>query len=218
MVENVAKVVGRSMLHESKLQDKRVLGVFSSWGGICACFVERDRILNGVNSLIGEIGHMVLDPDSDITCGCGGHGCFERLVSNEQLRKYVAESIASYPDSLLNSFSIDELNVSTVFSASTLGDAFAQKISTRLARFFAMALRNVALSFDPEVVVFQGDFSAADELFRETIYQDLGSFLYYPSRNPFNLYFDQRPIQELNIRGSYTMLLDHLFSNSALYE
>lgn len=217
LVENVAKVVGRSILHNPEYQDKRVLAVFSSWGGICACFIDHDRILNGVNSLIGEIGHMVLDPDSTVTCGCGNYGCFERLASTEQLRAYVAGTISQHPDSILNHLSVPELHISDIFSASALADPYAQSISARLGQCFALALRNITLCFDPEVVVFHGDFAAADDHFRQTIMQKLAASRYYPKAGPFTLQFDPRPIQELNTRGACTMLLDHIFSDASVY-
>ena len=36
---------------------------------------RKGRILGGKNSLIGEIGHMIIDPSDPETCGCGSHGC-----------------------------------------------------------------------------------------------------------------------------------------------
>lgn len=218
LVENVAKVVGRSLLHERRLQDKRILTVFSSWGGVCGCFIEKGQIMNGKDSLIGEIGHMVLLPDDQEPCGCGSHGCFERLVSNERLRKTVAATREQHPESMLAAIPIQDLTVQTVFLASSRGDQYAQELSCQLARYFAMALRNVSLIFDPDLVVFQGDYANANDLFLQQFHQALNEFRYYPSAGPFLLELDRRPIEELDISGAYTLLLDHLFSDAALYE
>ncbi|MCI8524773.1 MAG: ROK family protein [Oscillospiraceae bacterium] len=217
-LENVAKVTGRAFLHEPTLRDKRVLVVFSSWGGVCGCFLEKDRILNGKDSLIGEIGHMTLMPDDPEQCGCGGYGCFERLVSNERLRQNAARSLPDHPESLLNSLSIPELTVETLFSVCGHGDAFARELVSLLAKYFAMAMRNLTLSFDPDVVVLQGEYAAACDFFCEQFHQYLHQFQYYPERGSFTLQLDRRPIQELNVRGGYTLLLDHFFSDATLYE
>ena len=218
LVENVAKVVGRSCLHEADLQDKRVLTVFSSWGGVCACFLEKDRILNGKHSLIGEIGHMVLAPDDTEQCGCGGFGCFERLVSNERIRETVCSHPEQYESSLLRYRPIAQLTVGDIFDASRQEDPYARELSAGLARYFAMALRNITLVFDPEVVVFQGEYAAADDFFCLRFRRYLQTFRYYPDHGPFTLRLDNRPIQDLDARGAYTLLLDHIFSDSALYE
>lgn len=217
LVENVAKVVGRSILHEKELQDKRVLTVFSSWGGVCASFIERGRILNGRDALIGEIGHMILAPDSPELCGCGCRGCFEQLVSNEQLRRCVRRAAAGHPDSPLSQTPLDTLTVGDVFRASAGGDAYAQELSAQLAHYFAVALHNISVAFDPELVVFHGEYAAAGRYFQERCLQELRAFQYYPNSGPFQLYMDRRPIQELDVRGAYTLLIDRLFSSASLY-
>jgi len=218
LAENVSKVVARSLLHEKEIRDRRVLAVFSAWGGVCASFIEHDRILNGRDSLIGEIGHMTLAPDDDERCGCGGYGCFERLVSDARIRRAAAEILARRPDSALGRAPLASLTVKDVFAASAGGDEGAREIDAGLARYFAMALRNVSLSFNPELVVFHGDYAWADDYFRARLYDNLRAFRYYPADEPFELRLDRRPIRELDLRGAYTLLLDRLFSDPALCE
>ena len=217
LVENVAKVVGRSILHKPETERKRMISVFSSWGGVCASFIENDRILNGKDSLIGEIGHMVIAPEDAEECGCGSHGCFERMVSNERLRRNIASTISAHPESALNALDPEKIVVSDVFAASARGDAYARELTTQLARYFAMALRNVSLVFDPELVVLQGEYAAADGAFCAQLQRALSDFRYYPEGGPFELQLDRRPIAELDVRGARVLLIDHLFSDPALY-
>ena len=217
LVENVGKMTARSLLHKRELQDKRILVVFSSWG-VSGSFIERDRILHGKNSLIGEIGHMILEPNDSERCGCGGCGCFERLVSNDHLRGKVTRTIGAHPASMLNRVPMEELTVETVFAASAQGDAYARSLVSDLARYFAMALRNITLVFDPNLVVFYGDFAYADDHFQQEFKRQLSEFQYYPEEGPFQLELDRHPIEDLDLRGSYVLLLDHIFSAPALYE
>ncbi len=217
LVENVCKMTSHSLLNNAELQDKRVLVIFTSWG-LSGSFIERGRILHGKDSLIGEIGHMILDPSDQELCGCGGHGCFERLVSNDHLRKIVAKTICDHPDSMLNSVQLEDLTVETVFSTSAHGDAYAQLLSSSLARLFAIALRNISLVFDPDLVVFFGDFAHADEHFQTELKRYLSEFQYYPKSGPFAMKLETQPIDALDLSGSYAFLLDHIFSDSSLYE
>ena len=217
LVENVAKVVGRSILHKPEMERKRMISVFSSWGGVCASFIENDRILNGKDSLIGEIGHMVIAPDDAEECGCGSHGCFERMVSNERLRKNIAATISAHPESALNTLQVEQIAVGDVFAASARVDASARELAAQLARYSAMALRNVSLVFDPELVVLQGEYAAADECFCAQFRRALSDFRYYPESGPFELRLDRRPIAELDVRGAHVLLIDHLFSDPELY-
>ena len=71
-LENAGKMTARPFLLEKDLAGKRVLVIFACWG-LSSCLIEKGRILGGKNSLIGEIGHMIIDPSDPETCGCGSH-------------------------------------------------------------------------------------------------------------------------------------------------
>ena len=217
LAENVGKICGSAFLHNPQFQDKRSLTVFSSWGGVCACLMERGRILNGKDALIGEIGHMMLEPSDPEICGCGSHGCFEQQVSDERIRKVVRELAEQYPGSCLNQIDPEKLTVRDVFAASKEGDPFAMYISEYLARYFAIAMKNVTLLFNPDFVVFQGDYSNADEHFCRILERELNKFHYYNAHSPFSLQLDRRAIRELTTLGAYTLLIDRLFSDETIY-
>jgi len=212
LLENVGKLTARALLRRQELCSKRVLGVFTSWG-LSGCLIERGRIMNGKDSLIGEFGHMILAPDDGERCGCGSRGCFERLVSNAHLRRRAAELLPDYPDSVLRDTPPAELTVQTLFAASARGDACARRLVGESARLFATALRNITLVFDPDVVVIQGDYAAADQHFLDCFHQYLMEFQYYPAGGPFELRLDPRPLPELSAQGAYTILMDAIFQN-----
>ena len=217
LVENVGKVCGSAFLHERQFQGRRSVTLFSSWGGVCACLMENGHILNGKDALIGEIGHMMLDPADTEVCGCGSHGCFERQVSDDRIRRFVGELAAQYPDSPLCHLPMNSVCAREVFAASRQGDALAAAIVDRLARYFAVALRNVTLLFNPDQVILQGDYADADERFRDALTQELRAFNYYDSPGPFALHTDGRSIRELATLGAYTLLIDRLFSEEAMF-
>ena len=217
VMENVAKMTARSLLQDRDISKLRTLVVFSAWG-LSGCLIDRGRIQNGKDSLIGEFGHMILDASDPERCGCGGRGCFERLVSSSRVRAEVEKRLKDYPDSMFRCISRDEMTVETVFELSARGDGLACAVAKDLAVFFAMALRNITLLYDPDLVVFQGDYAHADAVFRKELGRVLGEFQYYPEGGPFELSFDKRPIQELDLQGAYVFLLDRLFSDTSLYE
>ena len=215
-VENVGKMTAHSLLQEKQLKDKRVLVVFSSWG-LSGCFIDRGHILHGKNSLIGEIGHTILDLNADEHCSCSSAGSFEQLVGNDRLRRQVRSGIEVHPDSILRQIPLEELTVEMLFDASAKADAYARQLVSGLARVFAVALLNVSLTFDPDVVVFHGNYAHADEYFQAELRRYLADFQYYPQGGPFSLYLDPRPIEELNLAGSCAFLLDNMFNDVALY-
>ena len=215
LLENAGKMCARPFLLDSTLLNQRVLVLFTTWG-VSSSFIEHGRITNGRHSLIGEIGHMTVAPDDPEPCGCGSRGCFERMISPRRMRVMLAAETAKHPDSALAGRE-EDCTISELFRASAEGDAAAQAVSRALAHIFAPVLRNVSLVFDPDTVILQGDYAAADEVFRETLWQEMAGFRYYADGVPFQLIADHRSISEMDAEGAF-IALDHLyFSAPDLY-
>ena len=194
-----------------------VLVIFACWG-LSSCLIEKGRILGGKNSLIGEIGHMIIDPSDPETCGCGSHGCLERLVSVDRVRSILQQQAAHFPGSSLLQSDPEQITIPQVFAASSQEDPLARYLVDYLARAFAAALRNISLVFDPDLIVFQGDYAWADPYFDQRLRGILREFQYFPPEGPFEIHYDQRPLAEMDVLGSYTALTRRYFATPALYQ
>jgi len=215
-LENAGKMTARPFLLEPELEGKRMLIIFSCWG-LSSCLIEKGHILSGKNSLIGEIGHMVIDPGDPEQCGCGGHGCLERLVSTARLQKRLEQDAAEFPDSPLVQCALEDVDIPAIFAASAQEDPLARRLVDYLASAFATALRNISLVFDPDLIVFQGDYAYADDFFDRQLRHYLLQFQYYPSEGPFETRYDQRPLSEMDALGSYIALANQYFDTPELY-
>lgn len=215
-VENAGKCISRTIVREQPDPSRRMLVLFSSWG-LSGALAKDGRILNGRDSLIGEIGHIMLDPSDTEPCICGGHGCLERLVSVARLRKRI---MASPPpaQSPLSKIAPEEVSLRHLFFASRQKDPYAREYVTRLADCFAMLLRNIAMVFNPEVVFFVGDYAGADEFFENRIRENLSRCHYLASTDPIELRYDDRDLPLLDAQGSAIALLEHFFTDPAIYE
>lgn len=216
-LENAGKMTARPFLLEKDLVHKRVLVIFACWG-LSSCLIEKGHILSGKNSLIGEIGHMIIDPKDPEKCGCGSHGCLERLVSVERVRTVLHRQAAQFPQSRLLQIPLEQVGIGDVFTASGGGDPLARSLVEYLARAFAAALRNICLVFDPDLIVFQGDYAYADGHFDRQLRSSLQEFQYFPSEGPFEIRYDRRPLAEMDALGSYTALIRRYFATPALYQ
>lgn len=217
--ENVGKVSGCAYLHQTTGKPLRIATVLSAWGGVVASHMVNGIILHGKDTLIGEIGHLILAPQDGEVCGCGSRGCFERQVSPKRLRQMIAEMAGEYPESPLTQMAPEDIGIQTIFEASALGDGLGRTLSAYTARYFASALRNMTLMFNPEQVILQGDFAHVDAHFREVLFDELKTFRYYgEDERPFELVTDERSILELTTIGAYTLLLDRLFSDEMTYQ
>ena len=175
-----------------------MLILFTSWG-LSGALIQDEKILSGRDSLIGEIGHMILDPRDTEECSCGSYGCLERLVSIARLRKRI--SLDSPPaTSPLSKLAPEAVTLNHLFFASQQKDPYARVHVAYLADCFSALLRNIALVFNPETVVFVGDYSIADDYFDQ------------------RMRYDTRLLPELDARGGAIAMLDHFFSDPTLYE
>jgi len=208
-LENAGKACGRAILLDApEFAKRRVLSLFCTWG-LSACMIENGHVLSGKDSLIGEIGHMIVENPTSRKCICGKSGCLENSVSLAR----VADMLGT-DSPLVNGE--HPLTFQTLFEASAAGDPAAQKVVEHLAGRFAVALHNLALVYNPDVVIFQGDFALADAYFDQCLKQELAEFRYFPEEGVFETYYDTRDLSWLAARGSAAMLRRHYFTSLKL--
>lgn len=205
-IENAGKATGRAvMLEHPEFADRRILSIFTTWG-ISACLIENGHVLNGKDSLIGEIGHMTILNTDQETCGCGKHGCLERLICIERIRKLLQEQGVESFDG------VSPVTFETLFVASRQHHPQARLAVRYLAHCFAIALHNLSLVYNPSDVVFQGDLAYADEYFDQCLLGELKEFRYYPAEGVFSTHYDRGDLAALAARGGASLLKRHFFS------
>lgn len=215
-VENAGKCISRTILSEQEHPEKRMLVLFTSWG-LSGSLIQDSEILSGRDSLIGEIGHMILDPSDTEQCSCGSYGCLERLVSIARLRKRIAKDPPP-ATSPLSKVPPEAVSLNHLFFASQQEDPYARVYVTYLADCFSTLLRNVALVFNPEKVVFVGDYAIADDFFDMRMREKFHQFHYLASSAPMEVHYDTRLLTELDARGGAIALLNHFFADPGIYE
>lgn len=204
-VDNAGKASGRALLLEHpEYAEKRMMTLFTTWG-VSACLIERGHVLNGRDSLIGEIGHMIISDTDDVVCGCGKRGCLESMVSLGRVRRML-ESLGEDKNTA------QSITLRGLFERSAAGDTRAQQVSAYLAHCFAVALQNLSLSYNQEMVVFQGDFAWADAHFDARLKEELSKFRYYPRDGLFTIAYDRRELSLLAAQGGAGKLGEKYFS------
>ena len=203
-IGNAGKSTGRAiLLDKPEYALRRVMTLFTAWG-VSACMIERGHVINGRDSLIGEIGHMVISDGADTVCGCGKRGCLESLVRISHVREMLCEAGASEIS--------QGLTMRGLFALSAQGETHAQAVVRYLAHCFAVALHNLSLAYNQEVVVIQGDFAHADALFDRCLREELTQFCYYPAQEPFEIVYDHRDISMLSLCGGAEVLKKKYFA------
>ena len=221
IAENLGKVCGCAAMTGPGVAGERLATVLTFRDDVSACLIVDGQTVSGREDYVSELGHMVVNSGDDEVCGCGSRGCLERLISVSRLQKLCAENAERFPDSSLLNLQRDSISVQDVFAASAAGDPLARWLSQYAARQFADALRNLALIFNPDRMVLQGDYASADEVFLETLRGELSAFRCFSrcgeAQMPFRLDIDTRPLQTLSTLGAYTLLIDLLFADETNY-
>lgn len=203
-VDNAGKAAGRALLLEHpEYETGRLMTFFTTWG-VSACLTDKGHVLNGRDSLIGEIGHMIIDSSDDVVCGCGKRGCLESMVSLKRVRLRMQEMGESEE-------ACKKLTLKSLFERSQAGDARARRMTEMLAHCFAVALQNLALAYNQETVVFQGDFAWADAFFDECLKRELEQFRYFPRGKLFTIDYDRRNLTRLAAQGGAGKLIEKYF-------
>ncbi len=170
IVENVCRFAGYAeLLMHPHLAEEQVVTITAerTAGG---CMLDHGTLIQGANGFVGEVGHMVVEPSSSKECICGGHGCFEMMVSPQTLREEAVLGVESHPDSLLvKAVQSGELKSGDIFAAADAGDHLACQLMDRSARYFSMLVHNIILLCDPQYIVVQGLYAAAGAYFAERL-------------------------------------------------
>jgi glucokinase-like ROK family protein len=133
--------------------------------GLGGGIVLDGRILSGTAGFAGEVGHMTMVIDG-LECNCGNRGCWETLVSQEALYRRIRNEVASGKSTSLAPYVADKseaLTVPLIVEAARSGDKVALAALEETAYYLGIGLANLVNALNPEIVVFGGILSVANE-------------------------------------------------------
>lgn len=135
--------------------------------GVGSGIVSGGKILYGQESFAGELGHAIAVPGGR-ECGCGRRGCLDVYASANGVKRTVFELLAEYRgDSVLRSYSYNDLTSEIVSKAASSGDKIAREVYERTGRVLGLALANAATATFPQVIFLFGGLTKAGEMIME---------------------------------------------------
>lgn len=109
--------------------------------GIGGGIVIGGEVFRGAHAGAGELGHVVVAPDGP-RCGCGGHGCLERMAGQQEI--LARAQVATMAD---------------LTRACEAGDQTALDAVADAGRHLGVALASVITLLDPTAIVLGGAFA-----------------------------------------------------------
>jgi len=147
-----AGVIGERFYSDRNPDDMVYLTISSGIGaGVCV----DGNVLSGWDGNAGEVGHMTVDPQGILTCGCGHDGHWEAYCSGNNIPRY-AEFLFE-EDDIETALPIDEPEFSAVDVFEHDGtDEFATHVVEQLAHWNAMGVANIVHAYAPLIIYVGG--------------------------------------------------------------
>ena len=219
IVENIGRMAGHTVLVNLPKTNysNRIFTLYID-RAITGCFFVDGKMQDDSAMMMIEVGHMVLDVHDMEPCTCGSYGCAENLISIKRVRRRISEQIESNPGSCLAKIPVNHITFADLFAGSKSGDALCVKEVERLAKLMSHLLRNIFLVCGTGLVVFQGNFSNADDVFdwvlRRSIQDD---FVYTIRGGTFEIVYDKRDLITLESLGCAQSMIQAFYEDDNLY-
>jgi glucokinase len=131
--------------------------------GVGGGIVVGGQVLHGAHGSGGEIGHLVLNREETVACGCGKKGCVEQYCSATGIANLARKALATSdaPSALR---SLPKIMAKDVFDAAAAGDSIALAAREQYFAYLGEFLANLSCVIDPEVIVLGGGVSKAGQV------------------------------------------------------
>jgi glucokinase len=133
--------------------------LFTLGTGVGGGIIIGDLLVEGENSAGSELGHIIIDYNSDARlCSCGHTGHLEAYASASSVVKRTEEQLAlGGPTSLRERLSRgEELSALMIDQEAEQGDAFSLDIVLETARYLGVGVVTAMHSIDPQGIVIGG--------------------------------------------------------------
>lgn len=153
--------------------------------GIGGGVIVNGHLLLGKDGNAHEIGHIVIDYEGRLICGCGGPGHWEAYCSGSNLPKYARLLIeegkvkceTSASKELFNRIIDGTADTKMIFQKAHQGDKLALQIVEHVGRLNAIGFANVVTVYDPELIIVGGAIAINNpELVLKPIRKHLGRY------------------------------------------
>ena len=209
-VDNVARMAACAEVLDNPAYEKKRVAVLYTDVGASACYIDKGHILYGKNSMIGEIGMMVISQSEVKPYTNADASFFSNQISEKTIVKNALAQKKKIEGSSLYEVR-ESLELSDIFREADHGDEFAREIVKSIAWVFSAALQNIVVNFDPEVVIFQGNFSRGGKWFEECLWEAMRCYPQSRLSAPFEIKYDMRPLISLQMRGATKLMISKFF-------
>ncbi len=150
--------------------------------GVGGGVIIEGKLVAGSTGAGGEIGHIHVEDNETITCGCGKCGCLEQYASATGIARLANERLAQddMPSVLRD---MEKVDAKAVFDAVKAGDRLAIEVAEIFGMYLGKGLAAVAAVVNPEAFVIGGGVSKAGEVLFDYIEKNYVKYAFHGTRN-----------------------------------
>lgn len=136
--------------------------------GVGGGIILDGKILNGMQGVGGEIGHIHVRDEETEFCNCGGRGCLEQVASATGIAREARRVLErDARPSVLREKS--RLTAKDVLDAAKEGDGPALEVVETACRYLGLVLSQTTMILDPQIYLIGGGVSKAGTFLTEKI-------------------------------------------------
>ncbi|MGL9730759.1 ROK family glucokinase [Enterococcus sp. DIV0756] len=178
--------------------------VFVTLGtGVGGGIILNGKVINGVHSSGGEIGHIPIYSQEQRTCGCGNTNCLETFASANGLVKTMRNLMEENQENL---------SAVDIFTWIEAGNQKAMNALTITVNYLGQAIAGIMNTVDAEEVVIGGGLSGAGDALLIPLKEKIDQFIFPAIRGNYNV----SKAQLGNDAGIYGAVYSYLSSNEIL--
>jgi len=166
-------------------QGYRSAVMFTLGTGVGSGVVVDGHIVSGANGAAGEVGHMCVELDETVPCGCGKCGCLEQYASANGIVRLAGRMLAACdtPSALR---SMDKYTSKDICDLARNGEEMAGAIFDRCAHYLGLAMSWVGCTVNPQVFIIGGGMSRAGKMLADAVARHYQTYVFRACKNtPF---------------------------------
>lgn len=167
----IAGVLGERRFGIGRKKETENLVYVNIGTGIGGGAIVDGNVLFGHHGNAAEIGHLTIDPQMRLKCGCGKNGHWEAYCSGKNIPNFVrmkfeeAEEDKAKKSLLFEKYDgeLSRITAKDFFDAAKSGDEFSQEILKEMGKLNAMGFANVVDFFAPSLITIGGTVALKNE-------------------------------------------------------
>jgi glucokinase len=175
VLENDANAAALGEVWRGAGHDVEDLVLLTLGTGIGGGIISGGHVLHGYLGMAGELGHITVEPDMKVQCGCGNFGCLEVCASATAIARMGDEAIEAGKSPMLQEMrdAQGQLNALLVERAAKQGDEEARRIYERMGCWLGRGFANLINIFNFPLYLVAGGVVGGWKLFAPAMFAEV---------------------------------------------